>query len=207
MSRRTRAVGTALATALTAVILLLLTTTPLGCAAGVCDAEEDFYPTLHNHYKYNFTDPSGSKTDVIVSLLFWTKKSKYFQNGYYVSLDYYRTVSCADGTDKDVYDYSIYDTNLPSPRVDPEEWNPWNPICYILPRICNEEVEIGMQAPQNIQLNTWYYIRVDFTVKSIDNYAMRIEPEVEPATTITPPPWEEWCLLACYDTKAGSGGW
>jgi len=111
------------------------------------------YPTLHNHYKYNFTDPSGSKT-VIVSLLFWTKKSKYFQNGYYVSLDYYRTVSCADGTDKDVYDYSIYDTNLPSPRVDPEEWNPWNPICYILPRICNEEVEIGTQAPQNIQLNT-----------------------------------------------------
>jgi len=117
-------------------------------------------------------------------------------------------VSCNDGTDKDVYDYVDYYTDLPLPdRVDPEEWNPWNPKCYISPRSCNEEVEIGTKSPQDIETNKWYAVVAFFVVKKAENYAMRIEPEVEPANTITPPPWEEWCLLACYNTKAGYSGW
>jgi hypothetical protein len=117
-------------------------------------------------------------------------------------------VSCDDGTDKDVYDFIRHYTDLPEPdRVDVEEWNPWNPLCYISPRSCNEEVEIGTKSPQNIETNKWYTVVAYFVVKKAEKYAMRIEPEVEPATTITPPPWEEWCQLACYDTTAGSGGW
>lgn len=62
--------------------------------------------------------------------------------GIFLSFDYLRTVSCTDGTDKDVYDYIFMVTNLPDPRVNIEEWNPWNPVCYIpvlKNAFCNEE--------------------------------------------------------------------
>lgn len=194
--------GIALATA-------LLINTVNVCAAGICDTE-DFYPTYHVHSKFNSTS-NGNVIDTIVSLYYWTKKSKYFAEGYYFSFDYYRTVSCSDGADKDVYDYirGSLNTNLPLPhREDVEESNPWNPVCWISPRLCNEEVELGTKNPKDIQTFKWYYVRSSYVVKAGgESYAMRIEPEVEPATTITPPPWEEWCLLACYETKVGSNGW
>jgi hypothetical protein len=186
--------------------VLLIMTIPQAYTTGTCDTE-DFYPSSHEHDKWSYIDPSGRRIDTIITYSLWGEKSQYFQNGYYFSFDYYRTVSCGDGTDKDVYDYYWGLTNLPNPRVDVEEWNPWNPLCYALSRICNEEVEIGTKTPQDIQTNTWYYVSVYFTVKKQESYAVRIEPEVEPASTITPPPWEEWCLLACYNTKAGSSGW
>ncbi len=62
--------GIALATA-------LLINTVNVCAAGTCDTE-DFYPTYHVHSKFNSTS-NENVIDTIVSLYYWTKKSKYFQ--------------------------------------------------------------------------------------------------------------------------------
>ncbi|MGB9705423.1 MAG: hypothetical protein ACPL3C_08225 [Pyrobaculum sp.] len=193
--------------ALLAVVMSLTFSVKTLCAAGACDTE-DFYPSSYILYKSSYTDSTGKK-DVIYSHYQWSSKSKYFQSGYWFSFDYYRTVSCSDGTDKDVYDFFNASTNLPAPvRKDIEEWNPWNPICYIVPRLCNEEAEIGTESPQNIQLNTWYYLHVYFNVKREESYGMRIEPEVETAGgTTTTTFWEDWCLLACYNTRAGSSGW
>ncbi|MCX8137377.1 hypothetical protein [Pyrobaculum aerophilum] len=185
------------------VLILMATTSKYACAAGTCDTE-DFYPSSYYHSKLT----SEGQIDIIITGNLWTKKSQYFASGYYFSFDFYRTVSCTDGSDKDVYDYYDYYTDLPAPhRENVEEWNPWNPICYIVPRVCNEEVEIGTENPQNIQTGVWYRVVARFTVKKHESYAMHIEPEVEPATTITPPPWEEWCELACYNTRAGTTGW
>jgi len=39
----------------------------------------------------------------------------------------------------------------------------------------------------------WYYLTI---IKPSNCYDMRIEPEVKLGTTITPPPWEEWCEFA-----------
>ncbi|MEM4591892.1 MAG: hypothetical protein QW196_00640 [Sulfolobales archaeon] len=146
---------------------------------------------------------------MIMSDYYWTKKSQYFADGYYLSFDYLRTVSCTDATDKDVYDYitGSLRTNLPKPhRENIEEWNPI--ICWIDVGTCDEEAELGTRNPKDIQLNTWYYLDAEFKVKAVgEKYAMRVEPEVEPATNYTPPPWEEWCQLACYYTTAGSSGW
>jgi hypothetical protein len=203
LKREIKVSGVVLATA---ALMLLIATASHTCAAGACDTE-DFYPSQYIHRKWSYV-VGNQRIDAITTYNLWTSKSQYFRSGFYFSFDFYRTVSCNDGTDKDVYDYLFYRTSLPDPpREDVEEWNPWNPLCYISPRSCNEEVEIGTKSPQNIETNRWYYVDVYFVVKKAEKYAMRIEPEVEPATTITPPPWEEWCELACYDTKAGSSGW
>ncbi|MFN3804499.1 MAG: hypothetical protein ACK4SY_05545 [Pyrobaculum sp.] len=194
------------------LLAVVMSAAIIAYAAGTCDTE-DFYPS--NYYIDKVYD-SINNIDTIISFYLWSKRSQYFQQGYYLSFDYYRTVSCTDGTDKDVYDYIVKGTsftNLPQPtREDVEEWRPcsWDPfswICCISPRSCNEEVELGTKSPHLIELNKWYYIYADFTVKSRDYYAMRIEPEVEPATTITLPPREEWCLLFCRETMSGKSGW
>jgi len=52
------------------------------CAAGTCDAEEDFYPSGRVIDKYNW----GS-TDVIAAYYKWDKKSKYFVQGNRLSQD------------------------------------------------------------------------------------------------------------------------
>jgi len=187
---------------LLAVTIALMLLSKNACAAGACDTE-DFYPSEYYIDKYNW----GS-IDVIMADYKWDKKSKYFVQGNRLVFDYYRTVNCTNGADKDVYDYDRMYTSLPEPhRVDIEEYDPWNPKCWISPRSCNEEAEVGTNSPHKIEVGRWYYLDVYFRVKSSDYYGMRIEPEVEPVTTITPPPWEEWCELACYYTKAGSSGW
>ncbi|AET31587.1 hypothetical protein [Pyrobaculum ferrireducens] len=151
LKREIKVSGAVLATA---ILLLLIATASHTCAAGACDTE-DFYPSSYYHSKWSYTDSSGQKRDYIFTDNLWTKKSQYFTSDNYFSFDFYRTVSCTDGTDKDVYDFWNYLTNLPSPvRIDVEEWRWWDPTCYAVPRMCNEEVEIGTKSPQNIQTNT-----------------------------------------------------
>jgi len=186
---------------LLAATIALMLLSKNACAAGTCDTE-DFYPSERLIDKYHW----GS-TDVITAYYKWDKKSQYFVQGNRLVFDYFRTVSCTNGADKDVYDYDDMRTSLPPPpRVDIEENGKWGPLCWIVPSICNEEAEVGTDSPHQIEVGKWYYLAVYFKVKSSDYYGMRIEPEVEPITT-TPPPWEEWCELACYYTKAGSSGW
>jgi|GEM_PF-3394065 len=122
----------------------------------------------------------------------WDPVPPVFDENHWYVVDFPRTISCSNGDDKNVYDYSDYGSDLPEPhKVDIEEWSlscPW----------CNEETEIGTKRPYEIVAGTQYYIVVYFSVNLHDTpFGMRFEPELEYVGGEN----VDWCLLICVETE------
>ena len=139
---------------------------------GACDVE-DFKPDNYWYYRCR----EVTTTDCWYLNVEWTHKPSEFDNEHWFVVDFYRTESCDEGTDKDVYDFISGNTDLPPPiKIDVEEWDPNNIKCILIPRLCNEEVEIGTKTPANISTNTWYYLYSSFEVKiHSTSFGMRFE--------------------------------